>query len=90
LICIGIKLTRERYSDVAGQISFKFYTGPRMVLALLHMVVSALFSLVNMFKKLAEGDRGEAKRCTLHLSVAAQVSRARHHKCKLTLVWNII
>ncbi|KAJ7393021.1 cGMP-dependent 3',5'-cyclic phosphodiesterase [Desmophyllum pertusum] len=43
-----------------------------MVLALLHMIVSALLSLINMFKNLAEGDRGEAKRCTLHLSVAAQ------------------
>ena len=47
-----------------------------MVLALLHMVVSAKFSLVNMLKKLVEGDRGEAKRCTLHLAVAAQVSGA--------------
>ena len=61
-----------------------------MVLALLHMVVSGLFSLVNMFKRLVEGDRSEAKRCTLHLSVAAQVSRARHFKCQLTLVWYII
>ncbi|XP_078368961.1 cGMP-dependent 3',5'-cyclic phosphodiesterase-like [Oculina patagonica] len=43
-----------------------------MVLALFHMVVSALLSLTNMLKKLAEGDRGEATRCTLHLSVAAQ------------------
>lgn len=61
-----------------------------MVLALLHMVVSALFSLVTMFKNLVEGDRGDTTRCTLHLSVAAQVSGARQLKCKLTLVWYII
>ena len=60
-----------------------------MVLALFHIVVSALLSLVNMFK-LAEGDRGEATRCTLHLSVAAQVSRPRHLKCKLSRDSNII
>lgn len=37
-----------------------------------HMLVPAVLSLVNMFKKVREGDRGEATRCTMHLTAAAQ------------------
>lgn len=67
----------ERECDVAYQIGFKIYSEPRMVLVLFRMLVSAMLSLANMFKKLTEGDRGETTRGTLHLTVAAQVSRAR-------------
>lgn len=56
-----------------------------MVLAPFHMLVSGLVWVVNMLRSLSQESRGEAKRCTLHLSVATQVSTARHFKCKRTL-----
>lgn len=43
-----------------------------MVLLFLHMLVPAVLSLANMFKKLRKGDRSEAMRCSMHLTAAAQ------------------
>ena len=48
-----------------------------MVLVPLDMLASVLLSVVNMLRNLSQESRGEAKRCSLHLSVATQVSTAR-------------
>ena len=56
-----------------------------MVLVPFHMLVSALFSVINMLRSLSQEGRGEAKRCSLHLSVATQVSTARHFQMQTKL-----
>lgn len=43
-----------------------------MVLVPFHMLASILLSVVKMLRILSQDNRGEAKRCPLHLSVAAQ------------------
>ena len=56
-----------------------------MVLGPFHMLVSGLVWAVNMLRSLSQESRGEAKRCTLHLSVATQVSTAHHFKMQTYL-----
>lgn len=62
-----------------------------MVLLFLHMLVPAVLSLANMFKKLRKGDRSEAMRCSMHLTAAAQVKvELVISKCKVALAGNLI
>lgn len=62
-----------------------------MVLLFLHMLVPAVLSLANMYKKLRKGDRSEAMRCSMHLTAAAQVKvELVISKCKVALAGNLI